>query len=74
MKVPFAMGVGGSFDIIAGKTRRAPEWMQRVGLEWSYRLLNEPRRMWKRYLISNFRFLMMLAKATIRGKGRYDCD
>jgi N-acetylglucosaminyldiphosphoundecaprenol N-acetyl-beta-D-mannosaminyltransferase len=74
MNIPFAMGVGGSFDIIAGKTRRAPVWMQRIGLEWFYRLLNEPRRMWKRYLSSNFKFLVMLTKAKIFGKGRYGCD
>ena len=72
--VSFAMGVGGSFDIIAGKTRRAPAWMQRAGLEWFYRLLNEPKRMWKRYLSSNAAFLVMLTKAKIFGKGRYDCD
>jgi len=74
MNVPFAMGVGGSFDIIAGKTRRAPVWMQRAGLEWFYRLLNEPKRMWKRYLSSNAAFLVMLTKAKIFGKGRSDCD
>jgi len=74
MNVPFAMGVGGSFDIIAGKTRRAPVWMQRAGLEWFYRLLNEPKRMWKRYLTSNAVFLVMVTKAKIFGKGRYDCD
>ena len=74
MNVPFVMGVGGSFDIIAGKTRRAPAWMQRIGLEWFYRLINEPSRMWKRYLVSNFVFLRMLTKAKLLGKGRYDCD
>jgi N-acetylglucosaminyldiphosphoundecaprenol N-acetyl-beta-D-mannosaminyltransferase len=56
----FAMGVGGSFDVWAGRTRRAPSWMQRIGLEWLYRLLLEPRRMWKRYLIGNVRFLRMV--------------
>lgn len=55
----FAMGVGGSFDVIAGLTARAPRWMQRVGLEWLYRLLQEPRRMWKRYLVGNSRFLLL---------------
>lgn len=55
----FAMGVGGSFDVIAGLTARAPRWMQRVGLEWLYRLLQEPRRMWKRYLVGNTRFLLL---------------
>jgi N-acetylglucosaminyldiphosphoundecaprenol N-acetyl-beta-D-mannosaminyltransferase len=55
----FAMGVGGSFDVVAGVTRRAPVWMQRAGLEWSYRLLREPRRMWRRYLIGNVRFVIL---------------
>jgi N-acetylglucosaminyldiphosphoundecaprenol N-acetyl-beta-D-mannosaminyltransferase len=58
----FAMGVGGSFDIWAGKTKRAPEWMQRAGLEWFYRLIQEPRRMWKRYLVGNTRFMLLLAR------------
>jgi len=51
--VPFAMGVGGSFDVVAGKVRRAPEWMQHAGFEWAWRLGQEPRRMWRRYLFSN---------------------
>jgi N-acetylglucosaminyldiphosphoundecaprenol N-acetyl-beta-D-mannosaminyltransferase len=55
----FAMGVGGSFDVVAGVTRRAPRWMQRVGLEWSYRLVQEPRRMFRRYLVGNSRFLLL---------------
>lgn len=55
----FAMGVGGSFDVIAGLTKRAPVWMQRAGLEWFYRFLQEPRRMWKRYLVGNSRFLLL---------------
>jgi N-acetylglucosaminyldiphosphoundecaprenol N-acetyl-beta-D-mannosaminyltransferase len=53
------MGVGGSFDVVAGVTRRAPRWMQRVGLEWSYRLVQEPRRMFRRYLVGNSRFLLL---------------
>jgi N-acetylglucosaminyldiphosphoundecaprenol N-acetyl-beta-D-mannosaminyltransferase len=60
--VRFAMGVGGSFDIMAGVTKRAPKWMQRAGLEWLYRVIQEPRRMWKRYLVTNSKFLFMLAK------------
>lgn len=52
-----AVGVGGSFDVWAGVTRRAPEWMQRVGLEWLYRLAQEPGRMWRRYLVGNARFV-----------------
>lgn len=74
MNVPFSMGVGGSFDVVAGKTRRAPAWMQRTGLEWFYRFASEPRRMWRRYLASNSIFLGMLLKAKILGKEKCDCD
>jgi len=52
-----AMGVGGSFDVIAGHVTRAPRWMQAAGLEWLHRFLREPGRLWKRYLIGNARFL-----------------
>lgn len=58
--VPFAMGVGGSFDVVAGKTRRAPKLMQRMGLEWSWRLLQEPRRMFKRYWNGNRDFIKLV--------------
>ena len=51
LPVPVMIGIGGTFDFIAGKTKRAPEWMQRSGLEWLYRLLQEPRRLWKRYVV-----------------------
>lgn len=60
--VKFVMGVGGTFDIVAGKTKRAPLWMQQSGLEWFYRVIQEPRRMWKRYLITNSIFLFLLIK------------
>lgn len=59
----FAMGVGGSFDVVAGVTRRAPHWMQRVGLEWAFRLVQEPRRMFRRYLVGNSRFIALTWKA-----------
>ncbi len=62
-KVPFIMGVGGSFDVLAGKTKRAPVWMQKAGLEWFFRLIQEPRRMWKRYLIGNLKFVLLLIKS-----------
>jgi N-acetylglucosaminyldiphosphoundecaprenol N-acetyl-beta-D-mannosaminyltransferase len=65
LDVPFAMGVGGTFDVLAGKVRRAPRPLQRVGLEWAYRLVQEPRRMWKRYLISNGRFVLLLLRARL---------
>ncbi|WP_436658164.1 WecB/TagA/CpsF family glycosyltransferase [Paraburkholderia xenovorans] len=61
--VDFVMGVGGTFDVVAGKVRRAPQWMQRNGLEWAYRVAQEPRRMWKRYFVTNNRFALMLLRA-----------
>ena len=64
--VPLVMGVGGSIDIVAGVTRRAPRWMQRAGLEWLFRLLQEPRRMWRRYLTTNARFLNLLGRELVR--------
>ena len=64
--VVFAMGVGGTFDIVAGKTKRAPIWMQRFGLEWFYRVIQEPRRMWKRYLVTNTKFLWLVAKELVQ--------
>lgn len=57
LNVPVIMGVGGSFDVLAGYVRRAPRWMQAAGLEWSWRLLMEPRKMWRRYLTTNTEFL-----------------
>jgi N-acetylglucosaminyldiphosphoundecaprenol N-acetyl-beta-D-mannosaminyltransferase len=60
MNVPFVMGVGGSFDVIAGLTKRAPLWMQQLGLEWLFRFLQEPRRMWRRYIIGNAEFIALL--------------
>jgi N-acetylglucosaminyldiphosphoundecaprenol N-acetyl-beta-D-mannosaminyltransferase len=60
MKVPFAMGVGGAFDVVAGRVKRAPMWMQRCGLEWFYRFLQEPRRMFKRYFVDGMYFFWLL--------------
>lgn len=60
--VSFIMGVGGSFDVVAGKVKRAPIWMQKTGLEWFYRFLQEPRRMWKRYLVGNTKFILLVLK------------
>lgn len=60
MKVPFAMGVGGSFDVIAGKTTRAPKWMQKCGLEWFHRFIQEPRRMFKRYILGNLNYIKLI--------------
>jgi N-acetylglucosaminyldiphosphoundecaprenol N-acetyl-beta-D-mannosaminyltransferase len=65
LDVPFVMGVGGTFDVLAGLTKRAPRWMQRTGLEWAFRLAQEPRRMWKRYLIGNTRFAALIARELV---------
>lgn len=62
LKTPFIMGVGGSFDVVSGITKRAPDWMQKAGLEWLYRVYQEPRRMWKRYAVTNSWFLYFLTK------------
>jgi len=61
----FMVGVGAAFDYLAGNIQRAPEWMQRCNLEWLYRLLQDPRRLFKRYLVTNTKFIW---HAVIRGK------
>lgn len=66
IKVPFIMGVGGSFDVVSGLVKRAPKWMQKSGLEWLYRVYQEPKRMWKRYLITNSKFISLLVKEKIK--------
>jgi N-acetylglucosaminyldiphosphoundecaprenol N-acetyl-beta-D-mannosaminyltransferase len=63
LDVPLVMGVGGAIDVVAGITRRAPLAWQRLGLEWLYRLLQEPRRMFRRYAVTNARFAALLARA-----------
>lgn len=60
--VSLMMGVGGSFDVVAGKVKRAPRWMQDKGLEWLYRLIQEPRKMWRRYLIGNLKYIIITFK------------
>lgn len=70
MKVPFAMGVGGTFDVVTGRVQRAPKWMQRCGLEWFYRFLQEPRRMFRRYFIEDMAFFGLLLKEWLRRPGR----
>lgn len=64
--VPFVMGVGGSIDVVAGLVRRAPARWQRLGLEWLYRLGQEPRRLLRRYVATNGRFLGLVALAWAR--------
>lgn len=64
--VPFIMGVGGSFDVLAGKVDRAPPAMRRAGLEWLYRVYQEPRRMWWRYASTNAVFAGLVGKALVQ--------
>jgi len=66
LKVPISMGIGATFDFIAGKQKRAPEWMQKNGLEWFWRLLFEPKRLWKRYLIDDLLFLWLALKQLLK--------
>lgn len=66
INIPFCMGVGGSFDVVAGITKRAPLWMQNIGLEWFYRFIQEPRRMWKRYIVGNCKFIELTINEKIK--------
>jgi UDP-N-acetylglucosamine 2-epimerase (non-hydrolysing) len=70
MRVPFAMGVGGTFDVAAGRVKRAPAWMQSTGLEWFYRFLQEPRRMFRRYFVDDMAFFSMLAVELLRRRAK----
>ncbi|MAM04492.1 MAG: glycosyltransferase [Flavobacteriales bacterium] len=63
--VNLIMGVGGSFDVISGEVKRAPLFMQKIGLEWFFRFVQEPRRMWKRYLIGNLKFVIIVFREFI---------
>ncbi|MCG8432325.1 MAG: WecB/TagA/CpsF family glycosyltransferase, partial [Candidatus Omnitrophica bacterium] len=63
--VPISMGVGASFEFYSGIIRRAPLWMQQKGLEWFWRLIQEPRRLWKRYLVDDWKFFILVLKQRI---------
>jgi N-acetylglucosaminyldiphosphoundecaprenol N-acetyl-beta-D-mannosaminyltransferase len=65
LSVPVILCVGGSFDVLAGFVRRAPRWVQKVGMEWFWRFGQEPRRLWKRYLVNNSLFLWLLARTIL---------
>jgi N-acetylglucosaminyldiphosphoundecaprenol N-acetyl-beta-D-mannosaminyltransferase len=62
------IGVGAAFDFYSGEKKRAPGWLQKAGLEWAFRLLNEPGRLWKRYLVDDPRFFWWVAKEKFLGK------
>ena len=63
--VPFVMGVGGAIDVVAGVTHRAPALLQRLGLEWAYRLAQEPHRLWRRYTVINARFVLLVGRGVL---------
>jgi N-acetylglucosaminyldiphosphoundecaprenol N-acetyl-beta-D-mannosaminyltransferase len=74
---PVLIGVGAAFDFVAGLKRQAPAWMRKSGLEWSFRLLSEPRRLWRRYLINNPVFLWLVALEALerrRKTAEADCS
>ena len=60
LRAPVLIGVGAAFDFHTGLVKQAPSWMQKMGLEWLFRLMMEPRRLWKRYLIGNSIFLWLI--------------
>jgi N-acetylglucosaminyldiphosphoundecaprenol N-acetyl-beta-D-mannosaminyltransferase len=70
LDVPLLVGVGAAFDFHAGIVAQAPSWMQRTGLEWVYRLGREPRRLWRRYVTQNPRFLIAFARQYISSRLR----
>ena len=63
------IGVGGLFDFYSGRIPRAPLWLREIGGEWTYRLLQEPRRMWRRYLVGNFEFLWRVVRERTAERG-----
>ena len=64
--VGIAIGVGGSLDVLAGVRTRAPRWMQKIGMEWFFRLIQEPRRLFRRYLVTNSQFIWLVLCALLR--------
>jgi N-acetylglucosaminyldiphosphoundecaprenol N-acetyl-beta-D-mannosaminyltransferase len=60
--VPIHIGVGGSLDFVAGRTKRAPVWIQKCGLEWVWRLCQEPRRLWRRYLVNDMQIIPLFLR------------
>jgi N-acetylglucosaminyldiphosphoundecaprenol N-acetyl-beta-D-mannosaminyltransferase len=66
LEAPLLVGVGAAFDFFSGRQRQAPHWIQHAGLEWLFRLISEPRRLWRRYLIYNTKFILCLARQGLR--------
>ncbi|HMZ45542.1 MAG TPA: WecB/TagA/CpsF family glycosyltransferase [Chitinophagaceae bacterium] len=65
-KLNFVMGVGGSFDVVAGKVKRAPVWVQKIGMEWFYRMAQEPRRLFMRYFTTNLALIKLILKEKLK--------
>jgi N-acetylglucosaminyldiphosphoundecaprenol N-acetyl-beta-D-mannosaminyltransferase len=65
LDVPLLIGVGGAIDVVAGVAKRAPRFVQRSGFEWFYRMIQEPRRLGRRFLVGNATFLLLLARALV---------
>lgn len=70
LRTPVLIGVGAAFDIHAGRTRQAPAWMRENGLEWLFRLLSEPRRLWRRYLVLGPKFVFLVCLEVLGLRGR----
>ncbi len=73
LDVPVMIGIGAAFDLISGKVKQSPRWIQRSGFEWLYRLVQEPRRLWKRYFKNNPLFVWRLI-LQVTGLRRYSID
>jgi N-acetylglucosaminyldiphosphoundecaprenol N-acetyl-beta-D-mannosaminyltransferase len=73
LDVPVMIGIGAAFDLVSGKVRQSPRWIQRSGFEWLFRLIQEPRRLWKRYLRNNPLFVWRMA-LQLSGLRRYTLD
>jgi N-acetylglucosaminyldiphosphoundecaprenol N-acetyl-beta-D-mannosaminyltransferase len=73
LDVPVMIGIGAAFDLVSGKVRQSPRWVQRSGFEWLYRLIQEPRRLWKRYLKNNPLFVLRIL-LQMTGLRRYSLD
>jgi len=73
LEVPVMIGIGAAFDLVSGKVRQSPRWIQRSGFEWLYRLVQEPKRLWKRYLKNNPLFVVRIV-LQLSGLRRYSLD
>jgi N-acetylglucosaminyldiphosphoundecaprenol N-acetyl-beta-D-mannosaminyltransferase len=69
VNAPVLVGCGAAFDFLSGTKPQAPRWMQRSGLEWTFRLMTEPRRLWRRYLVQNPKFVWLMVLEAL-GRGR----